>query len=191
MDVSEMLRRAADLVPLRARSDAGLTADDVREYLRENELEVALGMLADFEGVHWQTVEFWGLLASVAGQMSLRDDEAWCQWRKGETLHGIIRADLQLVSPDDGGRRMPVPGTGQLRPMWAINHPGRESDTDLHVARIWVEWAPEIGPGERGSIRLSPLTPASWRHLTPGDVITMHERQPVSGSATITEIQRP
>jgi hypothetical protein len=117
MDVSEMLRRAADLVPLRARSDAGLTADDVREYLRENEWEVALGILADFEGVHWQTVEFWGLLAGVAGQMSLRDDEAWCQWRKGETLHGIIRADLQLVSPDDGGRRMPVPGTGQLRPM--------------------------------------------------------------------------
>ena len=191
MDVSEMLRRAADLVPLRARSDAGLTADDVREYLRENEWEVALGILADFEGVHWQTVEFWGLLASVAGQMSLRDDEAWCQWRKEETLHGIIRADLQLVSPDDGGRRMPVPGTGQLRPMWAINHPGRESDIDFHVARIWVECAPEISPGERGSIRLAPLTPASWRHLTPGDVITMHERRPVSGSATITEIQRP
>jgi hypothetical protein len=191
MDVPELLRCAADLVPPSARSDADLCADDVRDYLREDEWEVVLGILEDFDGIQWQTVKFWDLLADAAQQMSLSGDTTWCQWRRGETLHGIIRADLQLVAPDDGGRRTPIPGTGQLRPMWAINHRSPERGTDLHVARIWVESAPGINPGGQGPIRLAPLTPANWRHLTPGDVITMHERQPVSGTATITEIQHP
>jgi hypothetical protein len=191
MDVPEPLRRAADLVPPRAKGDAGLCADEVRVYLRQHEWEVTLSILQDFDGVQWQTVEFWDLLAAAAQQMSLTGDAAWCEWRRGETLHGIMRADLQLVAPGDGGRRTPVPGAGQLRPMWAIGHPSLESGADLHVARIWVESAREISPGGRGSIRLSPLTPANWAHLVPGDVITMHERQPVSGTATITEIQRP
>ncbi len=191
MDVSELLRRAADLVPPGASSNAGLSADDVRDYLREHEWDVALGILQDFDGIQWQTVEFWELLADAAQQMFLRSDAAWCQWRGGETLHGIIRADLQLVAPSDGGRRTPVPGTGQLRPMWGLCHPSPESGADLHVAIIWVESAPDISPGGRGAIRLAPLTPANWRHLTPGDVITMHERRPASGTATITEIQHP
>jgi hypothetical protein len=191
MDVPELLRHATDLVPPSARSDADLCADDVRDYLRETEWEVALDILEDFDGIQWQTVQFWDLLAAAAQQMSLSSGAAWCQWRRGETLHGIIRADLQLVAPDDGGRRTPVPGTGQLRPMWTIDHPGPQRDTDLHVARIWVESAPEISPGGGGLIRLAPLIPANWRHLAPGDVITMHERQPVSGTATITEIHHP
>jgi hypothetical protein len=174
MKFSELLRRATDLVPPSARSDAGLCADDVREYLRETEWDTALGILGDFDGIQWQTVEFWDLLADAAQQMQLRHDAVWFQWRKRETLHGIIRADLLLAAPDDGGRRTPVPGDGQLRPMWAINQPG-----------------PEISPGGQGPIRLAPLTPANWRHLTPGDVITMHEGQPMSGIATITEIQHP
>ncbi len=58
MDVPELLRRAADLVPPGARSDAGLCADDVRGYLREDEWEVALSILEDFDGIQWQTVKF-------------------------------------------------------------------------------------------------------------------------------------
>jgi hypothetical protein len=191
VDVPELLCRATDLVPADAKSDAGLGAEDIRDYLNHNEWEVALGILEDFDGIHWQTVEFWDLLTDAAQQMWLKHDAAWCQWRRGETLHGIIRADLQLVAPDAGGRRIPVPGTGQLRPMWAIGHTAPGGHADPHIAIIWVESAPEISPGGRGSIRLAPLTPANWRHLTPGDVITMHEQQPVSGTATITEIQHP
>jgi hypothetical protein len=191
MKVSELLRRATDLVPPSAGSDAGLCADDVHEYLRETEWDTALGILGDFDGIQWQTVEFWDLLADAAQQMRLRRDAAWFQWRKRETLHGIIRADLLLAAPDNGGRRTPVPGAGQLRPMWVISQPSPERGTDLHFARIWVESAPEIGPGGQGPIRLAPLTPANWRHLTPGDVITMHEGQPMSGIAAITEIQHP
>ena len=123
--------------------------------------------------------------------MLLTGDAAWSQWRRGETLHGIMTADLHLIAPDDGGRRTLVPGALRLRPMWAIGHPSLENGADLHVAGIWVESTRAISPGGRGSIRLAPFTPASWAHLAPGDVITMHERHLASGTATITEIQRP
>ena len=191
MDVPELLRRATELVPLRARSDAGLCADEVRDYLRQDEWEVALGILEDFDGVQWQTVEFWDLLAGAAQQMSLsrrcglvpvapgRDRPRHHEGRPAS------RRPRRWRSPHAG------PWTGRLRPMWAIGHPSAEKGADLHVARIWVESAPEISPGGRGSIRLAPLTPANWRHLAPGDVVTMHERQSVSGTATITQIQRP
>ena len=102
-----------------------------------------------------------------------------------------MRADLQFVDPDDGGGSTPITGAGQLRPMWAIGHPSPENGADLHVARIWVESAPEISPGGPGSIRLAPLTPANWGHLATGDMITMQKRTSVSGTATITEIRRP
>ena len=60
---------------------------------------------------------------------------------------------------------------------------------DLHIGAIWVEGGPEIPPGGRGRVRLGPFNPDNWRHLKPGEVITMHEGQPVRGIATITEVR--
>ncbi|MFH8746798.1 hypothetical protein ACH4GK_15660 [Streptomyces rimosus] len=40
-------------------------------------------------------------------------------------------------------------------------------------------------------VRLAPLSPDQWRHLTPSDAITLHEGQPVLGTATITEVAPP
>lgn len=191
MDVPDLLRCAADLVPVSARSEAGLSADDVREYLRHGEWEVAMVILEDFGGIRWQTIQYWDLLVAAAQQMWLGSDAAWFQWRRSETLHGLIRADLQLVAPDAGGRHLPVPGDGRLRPMWSIGRTTTEGHADLHIAFIWVESAPEIPPGGHGPVRLLPLTPLGWRHLEPGDVITMHEQRSVAATATITQVQRP
>ncbi|WP_207946917.1 hypothetical protein [Actinomadura sp. 7K507] len=191
MDVPDLLRHAADVVPADERSDADLGANDVREYLRHHEWEVALGILEDFDGIRWQTVRFWDLLIEAAQQMWLADDVTWLHWRRSETLHGLIRADLQLAAPDAGGRRSPIPGKGQLRPLWSIGRTAAESHDELHIARIRVESAPEIPPGGRGPIRLLPLTPSHWRHLEPGDTVTMHERNPVAATATITQIEHP
>ncbi|MFI0446614.1 hypothetical protein [Actinomadura sp. 6N118] len=191
MDVPDLLRRAAALIPADARSDAGLSADDVQEYLSYEEWEVALSILEDFDGVQWQTIQYWDLLIAAAQQMWLDRDVAWFQWRRSETLHGLIRADLQLVAPDAGGRRLPVPSNGQLRPLWSLGRPTAEGSADLHIAFIWVESAPEIPPGGYGPIRLLPLTPLHWRRLKPGDVITMYEQRPVAGTATIAQVQLP
>jgi hypothetical protein len=185
-----LLRAATDLVPAHARSDAGIGVEDVREYLGHDEWEVALGLLEDFDGIQWQTVQYWDLLIAAAQQMWLHSDVSWLHWRRSETRHGLIKANLQLVAAEAGGRRIPVPGRGQLRPLWSIGRTTASGDNDLHIARIWVEAAPEIPPGAQASIRLLPLTSPHWRHLNIGDVITMHEQRPVAGTATISDIQQ-
>lgn len=191
MNTTELLRRAAGFVPGDARSDAGLGAADVLDCLLDDDWDLAHGILADFEGVEWQTVEYWELLEEAARQMYLERRADWCRWRGWEARHGVIRADLRLLAPGAGGRGLPIPGNGVLRPMWAVGRSTPDGRPDLLVARIWVESAPELEPGGRGSIRLAPLTPPNWRHLTPGDSITMHERPPVAGTATITEVRSP
>ncbi|NDU74599.1 hypothetical protein GWI34_18460 [Actinomadura sp. DSM 109109] len=189
MDVPDLLRRATALIPPDVRSDAGLGAGDVEDYLVHDDWESALLILEDFDGVQWQTVRYWDLLIAAARQLWLGSDVAWLRWRRSETLHGLIRADLRLLPPEEGGRSLPVPSDGRLRPLWSVGRTTPHGHDDLSVAAVRVESAPEIPPGGSGAIRLLPLTPLNWRHLEPGDTITMHEGNPVRGTATITQIE--
>ncbi|EHR60182.1 hypothetical protein [Saccharomonospora cyanea] len=188
--VVELLRRAVALVPEDARSDAGRGPDDVGDHLDHNEWEAALDLLLDFDGLTWQTVEYWDLLIAAAEEMRLDDDARWCHWRRFEARSGLVRAELQLVPAEVGGRRIPIPGTGVLRPMWNLD-PDSDGRTELHIAALWVETASALQPGGHGTVRLLPLTPERWRHLAPGDRITMHEARPVAGTATIVQVLPP
>jgi hypothetical protein len=123
--------------------------------------------------------------------MYLERTRRWCHWRTYESINGVIRAELSLLPPSAGGRSQAIPGDGVLRPMWNLNHDPAATKPALYVARIWVEHAPQIEPGHQGTVRLAPLTPTHWHHLSRGDTITMHERGPITGSATIVEICPP
>ncbi|GAA1853752.1 hypothetical protein [Asanoa iriomotensis] len=123
--------------------------------------------------------------------MGLAHRVAWCQWRRRETLRGIVRADLRLLASTDGGRRTPVPGPGIVRPLRDLGGRTAAGDPDLRVAVIWVENAPELVPGTTERIRLAPLDPSPWLRLAPHDVITMREGRPVVGVATVLEVTRP
>lgn len=123
--------------------------------------------------------------------MYLERTRRWCHWRGYESVNSVIRAELSLLPPSAGGRSQAIPGDGVLRPMWnLIRHPAATKPT-LYIARIWVEHAPQLEPGHRGTVRLAPLSPTHWHHLTSGDTITMHERAPIAGSATVGEISPP
>ncbi|MFF7636144.1 hypothetical protein ACFZB9_23795 [Kitasatospora sp. NPDC008050] len=37
------------------------------------------------------------------------------------------------------------------------------------------------------TVRPAPLTPEHWRHLAPGDPLTLHEGRPAAGTATVIE----
>lgn len=174
--MTELLRRAAALVPANAHSDAGCSAADVLEYLDQDEWEFALDLLGDFDGITWQTPEYWKLLAAAAEEMYL--PSAWFHWREAETRYGVIRVDLQLVP---GARKTPIPRAGVLRPLWDVG------GGDLRTAQMWIESKPELEPGGRAVVRLLPLSPEAWRHLVEGDVITMHEAPPVAGEATVIQ----
>lgn len=191
MDAFTLLRQAIDLVPEGAEPETGLMVGQARAYQREQEWEMVLSVLMEIGEAQALPSSFWVLLADAARQMMLEHDARWCEWRQWEAQHGTIRAALSLVEAGEDGRRTAFSGDGQLRPMWDIGHCTPEGERELHIARLWVELVPTLGPGESATVRLAPLDPARWRHLRPGDVITMHEIMPVSGKATIVEIVPP
>jgi hypothetical protein len=188
MDTPDPLRQAAATVPPTVTGAAGSTAADAVDYLDHNEHAIALDILTEVGDAYAADTSFWNLLAAAAAEMNLHRTEKWCRWRAAETVHGVIRADLRLIEPGQpGARTTAIPGDGVLRPLWDIGLVMPEGHPDLRIARIWVEQAPGIEPGAHGRIRLAPLSPEGWRHLRPGDRITMHEQAPPAGTATITQ----
>jgi hypothetical protein len=164
-DLTDLLTRACATVP----SDVDVSA--AREYRAYGEAGLAVDALADLD-TGWQPPPaWWDLLIGAADLMRMGPTARWCRWRRWESLHGVIRASLELTA---GG---PIPD----RLFWDIGRPGPRA------ARVRVEFAPSLGPGETGTVRLAPLTPADWRGLRPGDRITIHDRSHIEGTATILE----
>ncbi|WP_434451566.1 hypothetical protein [Lentzea sp. E54] len=163
--MTDLLRRAVELVPDDIRGDSGASAADVRAYLDRDEWEFALDLLGDFGGIDWQPWEYWALLVRAAEQLRLPAE--WFRWREYEAYQRVLlRVDLHLKPGN------PVPDTGVL---WDVGTGAAQS------ARLWVESKPHaVG-------RLLPAWPEAWRHLGAGDVITLHEGQSVSGTATVIE----
>ncbi|MFF5340492.1 hypothetical protein ACFY4H_07220 [Streptomyces althioticus] len=191
MDVLALLKSASLLAAEETASENDLTVDDVWEYLARDEWDVALGLLEELGDVRSLPAAFWASMAAAAEELRLERSAAWCHWREGETRYGLIRADLTLRAPADGGRRLPVPGAGDLRPMWDIGHRTPTGEPAYAVARLWVENLPALEPGGRAPVRLAPLTPELWRHMRPGQVITLHEGRPMVGTAVLLEVGPP
>lgn len=165
--------------------------DDVWDYLVHDEWEVAVGLLEELRDVKRLPLEFWESLAVAAEQMRLWRSAAWCRWRCYETSDGVIRAELTLRPAQETRRKTPIDGAGVLRPMWDLGDRRPTGAKVLDIARLWVEFAPFLEPGGRASVRLAPLTPARWRHVWPGQVITMHEDRAVAGTAVVLETRSP
>ncbi|WP_405849002.1 hypothetical protein [Streptomyces sp. NBC_01518] len=190
-DAFTLLRRAVDLLSEDAVAENGQTVGDVREDIGRQDWEMVLGVLIEIGEAHPVSVDFWELLAEAARQMMLDRSCRWCEWRAWEVQHGTVRATLSLVGAEEGRRRTAFSGDGRLRPMWDIGNRSAGGERELSIARVWVECAQELGPGQAADVRLAPLSPEQWRHLKCGDVITMHEARPVAGTATVIEILPP
>lgn len=191
MDVVGILEAASLLVPEEAATENSITVSDVWEYLAQDEWEVGLGLLEEL-GDAWAAPEgFWDELESTAGMLGLERSREWCRWRSAETHRGVLRAELVLRPAGETFRRTPIPGAGVLRPLWDIGHRRDDGARDLDVARVWGERAPALAPGARAPVRFLPLTPERWRHLAPGDRITMYETAEAGGTATVLEARPP
>ncbi|MFC3980050.1 hypothetical protein [Streptosporangium jomthongense] len=156
------------------------------ELLEQDDWEAALLLLEESAEVSPQPSEFWDLLADAARLLWLHDDARWYGWRSVEARGGVVLAELRL-----GPRRSPVPSCGLLRPMWDVGRTTPDGDPLLGVAGLWIDGVRFLEPGGRGAARLIPLTFGFWRHLRPGDVVTMHETRDPVGAARVTEIRLP
>ncbi len=191
MDVVRLLEAAARLVPEAIATENDITINDVWDHLTHDEWEVALDMLEELGDIRPLPLSFWKMLAAAAEQMQLTNSAAWCHWRCNELRDGIIRADLTVRPAYEGRRQTSFSGAGVLRPMWSIGNRTPTGEPTLDIARVWVEYAPFLGPGERTSVRLAPLDPSQWRHLQPGRTITMHEDRTISGTAVVLQADGP
>ncbi|MFE6841372.1 hypothetical protein [Streptomyces sp. NPDC057686] len=191
MDVVGMLEAASLLVPEGVAAENGVTVSEVWEYLAHDEWEIALDLLEEF-GDGWSAPPgFWEELERAAGMLGFERSREWCRWRGAETRLGVIRADLVLRPAGGTFRRTPVPGAGVLRPMWDIGNRRDDGAPELDIARLWVEFAGDLAPGARAPVRLLPLTAERWRHLAPGDRITLYETAVAGGTAEILEVRPP
>jgi hypothetical protein len=185
------LLKAAQLCTGGIWPKAGVDVAGVLEHLEDDDWEAALLLLEEIGDAHPQPPQFWDLLADAARLLWLHKDAEWYGWRFSEARSGAVLAELCLMSPEEGGWTRPVPPGGVLRPMWDIGHLTPEGESLLSIAMLWVESRGPLRPGECGPVRLLPLTFEHWRHVKPGDLITMHVMRPSIGTACVTEVIPP
>ncbi|WP_191094918.1 hypothetical protein [Streptomyces kanamyceticus] len=167
MDVVGMLEAASLLVPEGIASDDDITVSDVWDHLAHDEWEVALDLLLELKGGWTAPAGFWEGMGAAAGLLGFERSREWCWWRGAEAQVGGIRAELVLRPADETFRCTPIPGAGVLRPMWDIGNRRADGAAALDIARVWVEFAPELAPGEQAPVRLLPLIPARWTEAPP------------------------
>ncbi len=112
VEVSELLDRAAAMVPGTATTAMGDAVGDVQELPACYGWDVALGDLVDLGDAFPATTDYWDCLTGAAEQLYLGQILRWCWWRRAESIQGVIRADLRMVPTAEGGRRSALPGCG-------------------------------------------------------------------------------
>lgn len=160
-DAFALLRQAVDLLPEDAVAENGQTVGDVRKDIELQEWEMVLDVLIEIADVHPVSITFWEILAEAARQMMLDRSCRWCEWRAWEVKHGTIRVTLTLLGADEGGRQSAFAGDGRLRPLWDIGNRTADGQQDLNIARLWVEFASQLGPGRQPTGVWLPCSPSS------------------------------
>jgi hypothetical protein len=168
-----------------------ISATRVMEYVKGDDWETALLLLEDLGDTHPQSPEFWDLLADAARLLWLKEDAHWYAWRGSEARFGAFRAELRLLPAEDGGRSMPLLPRERLEFLWDIGHRTSQGELSVSFAFLRIEGRDPLPRGGSAPVRLLALTPEHWRHLKPGDSITMHEARPPVGTALITEVIPP
>lgn len=188
---SPLLKAARICLAGASGGEVAISAARVMEYVKGDDWETALLLLEDLGDAYPQSPEFWGLLADAARLLWLKEDAHWYAWRGSESRVGAFRAELRLLPTGEGGRAIPLLPRERLEFLWDIGHRTPEGKLSVSFAFVRVEGRDPLQPGGSAPVRLLALTPEHWRHLKPGDSITMHEARPPVGTARITEVMPP
>jgi elongation factor Tu len=94
-----------------------------------------------------------------------------------------VRARLQLLSKDEGGRHTPV--FDGYRPSFRAATEGH-GDVELGVAAVTLPADnPILVPGTEVEVGLEPVDPAAWANVTTGLVLGVFEEEQRVGTATV------
>lgn len=163
---------------------------EFRDYLDHNELQLAADVLAQ-RGDEREDLPatFWYALSLAYASMGLQRNETLCGFRRLEVEQGFVEARLTLLSTEAGGRLGPL--FTNYRPSWNIGNRTERGTAELNDARITVEDAESLLPGQTGLVRLHPLVPQSWQAVRVNDQLVMHEGSRVLGHAVVVRVKPP
>jgi translation elongation factor EF-Tu-like GTPase len=105
-----------------------------------------------------------------------------------EEREGYIRAEVRVLEHAEGGRRHPI--FDGYRPDWNIGNTVDGTPT-INGAPISIEGADVAHGAETVVMRLHPIVPELWGHVTPGMSIDMHEGGRVVGVGRVLEVVSP
>ena len=93
-----------------------------------------------------------------------------------------MRARLQLLSKDQGGRHTPI--FDDYRPRFVAGT-AEHGDADLGVAVVKLAADPMMMPGTEGDVDLEPVDATLWTNVATGLVLGVFEEQKQVGTATL------
>jgi translation elongation factor EF-Tu-like GTPase len=93
-----------------------------------------------------------------------------------------MRARLQLLAADQGGRHTPI--FDDYRPRFVAATDGH-GDVDLGVAVVKLTENPMMMPGTEGDVDLEPVDASLWTTVATGLILGVFEEQRQVGTATV------
>lgn len=109
------------------------------------------------------------------------------KYEERERGEGFIRARFTLFA--EGGRRSAV--FEDYRCDWDIGNVEEDGNPTINGGPLTLEGKDELRPGEQSIVRIHPIAPQFWTHVTPGMAIRAHEGARVVGSAEVLEVIPP
>lgn len=100
--------------------------------------------------------------------------------------HFLVR--LRVTPTEEGGRRGPV--FSGYRPDWDVGNL-HDGEPTINGAKVSFEQPSLLEPGAEGTVCLHPLAPELWKHVVPGQCITMREGVRVVGEGVVLQVVPP
>jgi hypothetical protein len=170
-------------------------------------LEAATKKAEDYfrlEGLDVNLGEAWGQISALRHELELRP--LWAVNLPAEPVDDVapqaravldalearraaaapIRAELRLLSTDDGGRHFPITDGHCTDCGSGVGNGG----VSLGQVVLYIEEKDRVDPGHVGMVRLHPVSPERWTSFDVGSVIEILEGPRVIGEVTLVEVLR-
>ncbi len=200
-------RQAEQLVVLVAVPDKPFAGWEEMAGFVLDSLEAATSKAEEYfrlEGLDVDLGEAWGQISALGHEFALRP--AWAVDLPGEAVDDTapearaildafeakraaaapIRAELRLLSSDDGGRHFPI--TYGHHTECAFGTGEGEGERVLDHVVLYVEGGDGVDPGQIGMVRMHPVSAERWAGVNVGTLIEVREGSRIVGEATVTEL---
>ena len=110
-------------------------------------------------------------------------------WERRATEKGFVRVRLRVVATDEGGRQ------GLLfdgyRANWDIGNRTEDGGRTSNDAPLLLDDQESLAPGAIADVRIIPIAPEFWTHVSVGQEIEMREGGRIVGRGEVLEVVGP